>query len=164
MLYCVGGMVTGSSSDRLLMMAWLALRGKHGREFSDGGGLPHAVHAHDEHDIGFLRKVKGLDGGIVPIDIEELADLVADEVHEFVHGHVLVLLHPVLQVLDDLEGRVNAHVGRQQRLLQRVQHVVVHLGFAHDGPPKFLEEVHVGLLDPLVENAHLQSVSNSLQI
>ena len=133
----------------------LALGGQHGRELADGGGLPHPVHAHDEHDIRLLGEIEGLDGGVVPVDIQKLPDLVADEVHELVHGHVLVLLHPVLEVLDHLEGGVHAHVRGQQGLLQRVQHVVVHLGLAHDGPSQLLEEVQVGLLDSLVENTHL---------
>ena len=134
---------------------FLALRGEHRREFTDGGGLPHPVHAHHEHDIGLLREIEGLHGSVVAIDIQEFSDLVADEVHEFVHGHILVPFHPVLQVLDDLEGGVHAHVGGQQSLLQRIQHVIVHLGLAHDSPSQLLEEVQVRLPESLVENTHL---------
>ena len=136
-----------------------ALGRKHGRELADGRGLPHPVHAHDEHDVGFLGKIEGLYGGIAAIDIEEFPDLVTDEVHEFVHGHILVPFHPVLQVLNDFQRGVHAHVRGKQRFLEGVQHVVVHLGLAHDGPSQLLEEVQVRLPESLVENTHCQSFS-----
>ena len=136
----------------------LALGRQHRRELADRSGLPHPVRAHDEHHIRLLGEVEGLHGGVVLIDIEQFPDLVADEVHELVHRHILVLLHPIFQILNHFEGGIHAHVRRQERLFEGVQHVIVHLGLAHDGPSQFLEEVHVGLLDPLVENTHLSTV------
>ena len=103
---------------------FLPLGLEHRGELADGGGLAHAVHSHDHYHIRLLRKIKGDHlGGTVQVD--ELGYLLAKHAYELVEGHILVLLHALLERINDLERGVHAHIGGDERLLYGIEHIVV---------------------------------------
>ena len=57
--------------------------------------------------------------------------------------------------VDDFQGRVDAHVGGDEHLLQLVEEVLVDLAAAHGCAFHLLEEAGFGLLEALVESLFL---------
>ena len=121
-------------------------------ELADSGRLAHAVHADDEDDIRPLvcRNLKAL--GVVGVVFrEQLCDFIAKNVVQLAGGDVLVARHSFLDSLDDVEGRLNAHIARHEHFLEVVEHLIIHLRLACDGTRQFAEETFLRLLEPLVE-------------
>ena len=127
-----------------------------GRELADGGGFPHPIDPHDQHHVGLLAKVEGLHRTFVRTD--QVRYLVPDNGGKLLHVHVLVLLHPLLYVVDELEGGIYPHIRTEQSLLQGIQDGIVHLGLTHDGPPQLLEEVQVGFFESFVKYSHRMQI------
>ena len=92
----------------------------------------------DEIDFSDIPELDGA-GGVV--DIQQGADLLAQEADELLEREVFVPLDTFFKPVDDLERRVDAHVGGDQGFLDGVQRIVIDLGFADDGPRKPLEDV-----------------------
>ena len=132
----------------------LALGAEGGSQLADGRGLAHAVDADHQYHIGLLREVEGFNRSFIVIDIKQLADFVAQQLNQFVHGHVLILLNAVFQVVDKFEGCIDAHIGRNQRLLNGIEDVFADLGLAYDGPGEFRKEILIGLSDAFAEQSH----------
>ena len=83
--------------------------------------------------------------------IKEMGVKIVPTIDELIERHVFVPLHAVLEVLDQLQGRIHAHIRADQRLLDSIQHIVIHAGTPHNGPGELLEEVLIRLLEPFVE-------------
>ena len=121
-------------------------------EFGDGGGLAYAVDTHDEDDVGVMGQGGVEIGGEVALRLtQELSHLGAEDGVELGGGDIAVAFDAFLQVVDNLEGGVDTHVGGDERFLQVVEDVVVDGGFAEDGLGELLEKASLGFGQTLVE-------------
>ena len=121
-------------------------------EFADRRGFAHAIHADHHDDIRFLvfRQVKSR-FVVVAAGGEEGGNLFAQNVLQFRSAHVLVAGHALLDALDNLDGRVCAHVGRNQNLLEVVEHLVIYFAFAGHCAGEFAEKAFFRLFKAGVE-------------
>ena len=81
--------------------------------------------------------------------------LLVEKVVELIHAYVFVAGDALLEHVDDFQGRVDAHVGGDEHLLQLVEKVLVDLAAAHGCAFHLLEEAGFGLLEALVESLFL---------
>jgi hypothetical protein len=77
--------------------------------------------------------------------------LVADERVEFGGRNILVLRHPRLHQLDDIERGLDAFVAGDEDFLEVVKRLIINRVFAPDEQVKLAEEARPRLLQPFFE-------------
>ena len=95
-----------------------------------GRGLAYTVHSHHHDDIRLLREVKRNNcilRGLPLLHIQKGRDLITQHIHKFIKRDILILAYPFLQTLDYLKRRIYSHISRKKRLLNGIQHVLIHL-------------------------------------
>ena len=90
---------------------------------------------------------------------EQSAGLLNQDLVEFGRADILVALDAVLNALDDTQGCLHAHIRCDERLLEVVQHIIVHRRTAGDGVTYLTEHRGVGLLQAFVQRLLLGFVS-----
>ena len=149
-----GGAERVGGAEHHLLALRLQLRG----QFADGRGLAHAVDADHHDDIGFLREVERRRAPAVGRRVEQGDDLFAEIAVDFLNFEIFVAGDAFLQAFDDALGGLHPHIGRDQHLFERVEHLIVHHALAGHGIGKFLEQRALGLLQPAVQRSLLRLV------
>jgi hypothetical protein len=86
---------------------------------------------------------------------QELGYLGTEDRIELGSGDIAVAFYALLQVLDNLEGGLYAHIRCDEGLFEVIQHLVIHGRFAEDGLGELLEETLLGLGQTLIEGLTL---------
>ena len=97
------------------------------RKLAYGGGLAHAVHANYQYYIWFGAAGLAGDGRIFAAGtLQQGCNLFPEVAHELLERHHLVTRDALLQVVDNLEGGIHAHVALDEGFLDGVEGVVIY--------------------------------------
>ncbi len=143
------------------------------RHFADGSGLSYSVNAHHHNDVRLVGKLCRKIGGPLLLFLKhELRNLLANHAIELFRRHVLIAGHPLLDVINDVERRVYAHIACYEQLLQVIEQRRIDRVLAAYEPVELAHKAGAGFVHPLlqlfllfvgvaidkaVENAHGQS-------
>ena len=121
-------------------------------QFTDGGGLAHAVYANDHDDIRLLVG-RDVEGGAIArlVLLEKTHDLLFQDGVELAGAHIFVTRHARLYAINNLKGGLHTHVGGDENLLEVVEHLVINGRLAYDGFGDAGEDAGLGLFKPFVE-------------
>jgi len=119
---------------------------------ADGRRLADAVYAdHHNHVERIGQRGVEISGALVRPFKHQPSNFVSDQLVQLLGRNVLLLRHPGLDVVNNVEGRVYPHIARDEDLLKLVQDLCVNRVLPPHHAVEFPEKTISGFVEPFLE-------------